>query len=83
MTREEVEEIIKARRKQLGMSEPVPVIIYPAGTILRSKKNGKRVKILKPVYLSDNETNFLHYDIRIEGKKGMYVYYPDDLEEIK
>lgn len=53
--------------------------VYPIGTVVRWKKTGQFAKITDHTYQKDGR-GFLNYLGEIEGRKGTYALYHDDLE---
>lgn len=53
--------------------------VYQPGTIVRLKKTGQFVRIIKPVFVKDGK-GFLHYLGEIEEREGQYAIYHQDVE---
>lgn len=58
--------------------------VYPVGTEVLNTRDGKNEKavIVGHTFLKDRK-NFLNYLAHIEGKKGDFALYHDDLKVIK
>ena len=52
---------------------------YPIGTVVRIRATGQFAVIRKKAFLKDGK-NFLNYLAEIEGKKGLYAIYHEDVD---
>jgi hypothetical protein len=52
---------------------------YPLETVVRLKKTGEFAIIKDRVFLKDGK-NFLHYRGEIEGRRGLFALYHDEIE---
>lgn len=61
------------------MAHPKDNEVYPAGTVVRIRRTGQFAIIRSHLFLS-GDRNFLNYLGEIEGKRGLFALYHDDIE---
>lgn len=61
------------------MAHPKDNEVYPQDTVVRIKKTGQFAMIRVRTFLKDGN-GFLNYLGEIEGRKGLYALYHDDIE---